>query len=83
MTRFFKVFLRDQLKGRMPVAGFGKHPAWDDHIDDIGPQVPGTISRPASNPLSSIIALSGRAKDKLWSERFWLLAMVKAAHDFR
>lgn len=36
MTRFFKVFLRDQLKGRMPVAGFGKHPAWDDHIDDIG-----------------------------------------------
>jgi hypothetical protein len=36
MTRFFKVFLRDQLDGRMHVAGFGKHPAWDDHIDDIG-----------------------------------------------
>jgi hypothetical protein len=36
MTRFFKVFLRDQLEGRMHVAGFGKHPAWDDHIDDIG-----------------------------------------------
>jgi hypothetical protein len=36
MTRFFKVFLRDQLNGRMHVAGFGKHPAWDDHIDDIG-----------------------------------------------
>jgi hypothetical protein len=36
MTRFFKVFLRDHLEGRMHVAGFGKHPAWDDHIDDIG-----------------------------------------------
>jgi hypothetical protein len=36
MTRFFKVFLRDQLSGRALVAGFGKHPAWDDHIDDIG-----------------------------------------------
>jgi hypothetical protein len=36
MTRFFKVFLRDQLHGRIHVAGFGKHPAWDDHIDDIG-----------------------------------------------
>jgi hypothetical protein len=36
MTRFFKVFLRDRLHGRMHVAGFGKHPAWDDHIDDIG-----------------------------------------------
>jgi hypothetical protein len=36
MTRFFKVFLRDQLHGRVHVAAFGKHPAWDDHIDDIG-----------------------------------------------
>jgi hypothetical protein len=36
MSRFFKAFLRDQLGGRMHVAGFGKHPAWDDHIDDIG-----------------------------------------------
>jgi hypothetical protein len=36
MSRFLKVFLRDQLGGRLHVAGFGKHPAWDDHIDDIG-----------------------------------------------
>jgi len=36
MTRFFKIFLRDQLHGRVHVAGFGKHPDWDDHIDDIG-----------------------------------------------
>ena len=36
MTRFFKVFLRDPLRGRVLLAGFGKHPAWDDHIDDIG-----------------------------------------------
>jgi hypothetical protein len=36
MTRFFRVFLRDQLGGRLHVAGFGKHPAWDDHIDDVG-----------------------------------------------
>lgn len=36
MTRFFKVFLRDRLGSRLHVAGFGKHPAWDDHIDDIG-----------------------------------------------
>jgi hypothetical protein len=36
MTRFLTVFLRDQLGGRLHVAGFGKHPAWDDHIDDVG-----------------------------------------------
>ena len=36
MTRFQKVFLRDALHGRVILAGFGKHPAWDDHIDDIG-----------------------------------------------
>jgi hypothetical protein len=36
MSRFVKVFLRDPLGGRIHLAGFGKHPAWDDHIDDIG-----------------------------------------------
>src|ERR1700731_2562237 len=36
MSRFLKVFLRDPLSARVQVAGFGKHPAWDDHIDDIG-----------------------------------------------
>jgi hypothetical protein len=36
MSRFLKVFLRDPLNTRIQVAGFGKHPAWDDHIDDIG-----------------------------------------------
>jgi hypothetical protein len=36
MSRFLKLFLRDSLRGRIHVAGFGKHPAWDDHIDDIG-----------------------------------------------
>lgn len=36
MTRFSKVFLRDRLAGRIHVAAFGKHPAWMDHIDDLG-----------------------------------------------
>jgi hypothetical protein len=36
MSRFLKVFLRDPLSAKIQVAGFGKHPAWDDHIDDIG-----------------------------------------------
>jgi hypothetical protein len=36
MSRFLKVFLRDPLKARIHFAAFGKHPAWDDHIDDIG-----------------------------------------------
>jgi hypothetical protein len=36
MSRFLKVFLRDPLNDRIQVAGFGKHPAWDDHIDDMG-----------------------------------------------
>ena len=36
MTRFLKVFLRDRLDQSVQLAGFGKHPAWDDHIDDIG-----------------------------------------------
>jgi hypothetical protein len=36
MSRFLKVFLRDPLDEKIQVAGFGKHPAWDDHIDDMG-----------------------------------------------
>jgi hypothetical protein len=36
MNRFLKVFLRDPPSARIQIAGFGKHPAWDDHIDDIG-----------------------------------------------
>ena len=36
MSRFLKVFLREPVNGHVHVAGFGKHPAWDDHIDDIG-----------------------------------------------
>jgi len=36
MTRFSKVFLREPSRGQVYLAGFGKHPAWDDHIDDIG-----------------------------------------------
>ncbi len=36
MSRFLKVFLRDPLNEQIQVAGFGKHPAWDDHIDDMG-----------------------------------------------
>jgi hypothetical protein len=36
MSRFLKVFLRVPLTAGVEVAGFGKHPAWDDHIDDIG-----------------------------------------------
>jgi hypothetical protein len=36
MTRFLKIFLRDRLNQTVQLAGFGKHPAWDDHIDDLG-----------------------------------------------
>lgn len=36
MTRFLKIFLRDSLPRAVQLAGFGKHPAWDDHIDDLG-----------------------------------------------
>jgi hypothetical protein len=36
MNRLGKHFLRDSLNGKTHVGGFGKHPAWDDHIDDIG-----------------------------------------------
>jgi hypothetical protein len=36
MTRFQKVFLRDPLGDKVYAAAFGKHPAWDDHIDDVG-----------------------------------------------
>jgi len=36
MSRFVKMFLRDRLKETARLAGLGKHPAWDDHIDDLG-----------------------------------------------
>ena len=36
MTRFLKIFLRDRLDQSVQLAGFGKHSAWDDHIDDLG-----------------------------------------------
>ncbi|HYZ73872.1 MAG TPA: hypothetical protein VE641_12380 [Chthoniobacterales bacterium] len=36
MNRFLKIFLRDRTNSPIQLAGFGKHPAWDDHIDDLG-----------------------------------------------
>ena len=36
MNHFTRQFLCDRLKNEVQVAVFGKHPAWDDHIDDIG-----------------------------------------------
>lgn len=43
MSSFYKTFLRDGLgwlrgagRPRVYLAAFGKHPAWDDHMDDIG-----------------------------------------------
>lgn len=36
MNRFLKIFLRDRPDQPIQLAGFGKHPAWDDHIDDLG-----------------------------------------------
>jgi len=42
VSSFYKTFLRDglgwlQSSGpRVYLAAFGKHPAWDDHMDDIG-----------------------------------------------
>src|SRR6201996_8367037 len=36
MSRFLKVFLRDPIGAGIQLAAFGKHPAWDDHLDDIG-----------------------------------------------
>jgi hypothetical protein len=36
MTPFLKVFLRDRLRQLAQLAAFGKHPAWNDHIDDVG-----------------------------------------------
>jgi hypothetical protein len=38
MKSFAKEFLRDQIANRRDIflGAFGKHPGWDDHIDDIG-----------------------------------------------
>jgi hypothetical protein len=36
MSRFLKVFLREPVDAGIQLAAFGKHPAWDDHLDDIG-----------------------------------------------
>jgi hypothetical protein len=36
MNRFLRIFLRDRPDQPIQLAGFGKHPAWDDHIDDLG-----------------------------------------------
>jgi hypothetical protein len=36
MSRFLKVFLREPTGAGIRLAAFGKHPAWDDHLDDIG-----------------------------------------------
>jgi hypothetical protein len=36
MTRFQRTFLRDPIGEKVYAAAFGKHPAWDDHIDDVG-----------------------------------------------
>ena len=36
MSRFLKVFLRESVSAGVRLAAFGKHPAWDDHLDDLG-----------------------------------------------
>jgi hypothetical protein len=36
MSRFLKVFLREPVSAGIQLAAFGKHPAWDDHLADIG-----------------------------------------------
>ncbi|HEY0791527.1 MAG TPA: hypothetical protein VGD78_10730 [Chthoniobacterales bacterium] len=36
MSRFKQAFLRDKLGGRVCLAAFGKHPAWDDHVGLLG-----------------------------------------------
>jgi len=41
MKAFFKEFLRDQPVGaggdrQIFLAAFGKHPGWNDHMDDVG-----------------------------------------------
>jgi hypothetical protein len=36
--------LRESMQGRGWVAAFGKHPGWDDHIDDIGLVTPELVA---------------------------------------
>ena len=60
MSRFLKVFLRDPLSARIQVAGFGKHPAWDDHIDDIGLNTESLVLTPSSFQKSVAIGADQR-----------------------
>ena len=43
MSEFYKQFLLEDLRGVTPaaarpffLAAFGKHPGWDDHVEDLG-----------------------------------------------
>ena len=73
MKSFFKEFLRDDppVDGGAPqicLGAFGKHPGWDDHIDDIGALVKrltthmhGAVSRMIRMPKPVINAVNGVA----------------------
>ncbi len=50
MNAFYKSFLRDGLGWlrsggpRVHLAAFGKHPGWDDHMDDLGLETPSLVT---------------------------------------
>ena len=62
MSAFYKSFLRDgtgwlRRGARVHLAAFGKHPGWDDHMDDLGLDTPSLVT------LKRILYLEGIARN--------------------
>jgi hypothetical protein len=70
MKSFFKEFLRDEPAGaggarRIFLGAFGKHPAWNDHMDDIGLE---TESLVAAKKHLYIDGIGGQISSGAWEK---------------
>lgn len=70
MNGFYKSFLRDDIRTAAPTEGrwiflaaFGKHPGWDDHIEDIGMA---TQSLVAAKQLLYLEGIGGQIDSGAW-----------------
>src|SRR5437762_88946 len=83
MSRFLKKFLREnegmfsrKTKPAVYLGAFGKHPGWDDHIDDIGLE---TESLLLAKQILYVDGIGGQINSGEWEK----LREAQGVHEFK
>jgi hypothetical protein len=66
-------------RGRMTVAAFGKHPGWDDHMDDLGLETPALVA------MKRVLYVEGIGKNidnGRWAELESAQSAIEFGHTF-